>query len=47
MKSPEEKESLSYKKGHFETQHVARNTTINTVTLTVAGDDFSKKLLPN
>lgn len=34
-KSPEEKESLSYKKGHFETQHVARNRTINTASLTV------------
>lgn len=31
---------MSYKKGHFETQHVARNTAINTVSLTVAGDDF-------
>lgn len=40
-KSPEEKESLSYKKGHFETQHVACNRTTNTASLTVAREDFS------
>lgn len=41
-KSPEEKESLSYKKGHFETQRVARYRTINTASLAVARDDFSE-----
>lgn len=40
-KSPEEKESLSYKEGHFENQHVASNRTISTAPLTVASDDYS------
>lgn len=41
--SPEEKESLSYKKGHFETRRVAQTSTINTAPLAAEGEDFSDK----